>query len=289
MQKDGEQIFVFIILVCFRLFRFVRLKIYLYRGKLNATTGQNFFETVVAENVPCVVFYIILQIDKMVFIAEVPRAMNIKIFKGFEDIYPEKVDGTDFWYYGRWTPCSEAYEVPDFKNKYPGTRLYLIEYPSGKIYEPIKQEENVFLESPVFECQDNSFAILRYDFNTEVIQVLIFKPEDSDVKVLTEMPFSKVGDMINVRLVTSPFALVKHNVHGDAVDFLWPKEMHLQFEANEGLCFQNNGKLYTSKWVEDPDYREEIIIRDAETGQIIERTPGYLRRMSDDSVWKMTP
>ena len=55
------------------------------------------------------------------------------------------------------------------------------------------------------------------------------------------MAFSKVGDMINVRLVTSPFALVKHDVQSDTVDFLWPKEMHIQFEENEGLYFQNDG------------------------------------------------
>ncbi|MGO4961757.1 hypothetical protein ACTQ5X_08440 [Jeotgalibaca porci] len=214
--------------------------------------------------------------------------MNIKTFKGFEDIYPEKVDETDSWYYAQWTPCSEAYEVPDFKNKYPGTRLYFIEYPSGKVFEPIKQGKNVFLERPVYEHKDNSFGIIRYDFNEEVIQVLIFKPDCYSVKIITEMAFSKVGDMINVRLVTSPFALVKHDVQSDTVDFLWPKEMHIQFEENEGLYFQNDGKLYTSKWIEDPNYREEIIIRDAETGEILERNPGYLRRMPDGSVWKMT-
>lgn len=214
--------------------------------------------------------------------------MNIKIFKGLEGIYPEKVDETDSWYYGQLTPCSEAYEVPDFKNNYPGTRLYFIEYPSGKVFEPIKQKKNIFLERPVYESKDNSFGIISYDFNKEVIQILVFKPECSSVKVIAEMPFSKIGDMINVRLVTSPFALVKHDIQGDAVDFLWPKEMHIQFEENESLYFQNDGKLYMSKWIENPDYREEIIIRNAETGQIIERSLGYLRRMPNGSVWMMT-
>lgn len=214
--------------------------------------------------------------------------MNIKIFKGFEDVYLEKIDETDSWYYGQWTPCSESYEVSDFKNKYPGTRLYFVEYPSGKVFEPIKQEKNVFLERPVYESKDNSFGIIRYDFNKKIIQILVFKPECPSVKVLTEMSFSKVGDMINVRLITSPFALVKHDVQGDKVDFIWPKEMQIQFEENEGLDFQNDGKLYTSKWIEDPDYREETIIRDVKTGGILERSPGYLRRMSDGSAWKMT-
>lgn len=214
--------------------------------------------------------------------------MNIKTFKGFEEIYPEKVDGTDSWYFGQWTPCSEAYEVPAFKNKYLGTRLYFIEYPSGKVFEPIKQEINVFLERPSYEHKDNSFGIIRYDFNKEVIQVLIFKPECSSVKTITEIPFSKAGDMINLRLIISPFALVKHDVHNDTAEFLWPKETNYEFEKNESLDFQDDEKLYLTRWIEDPDYREEIIVRDTITGQILERSPGYLRRMPDGSMWKMT-
>lgn len=214
--------------------------------------------------------------------------MNIKTFKGFEEIYPDEVDGTDSWYFGQWTPCSEAYEVPGFKNKYPGTKLYFIEYPSGKVFEPIKQEINVFLERPIYEHKDNSFGIVRYDFNNEVIQIIIFKPECSNVKTIKEIPFSKVGDMINLRLIISPFALVKHDVHNDSVEFLWPKETNYEFEKNESLYFQDNGKLYLTKWIEDPDYREEVIVRDAITGQILERSPGYLRRMPDGSMWKMT-
>lgn len=110
------------------------------------------------------------------------------------------------------------------------------------------------------------YIVCRGDFNKEVIQVLIFKPECSSVKTITEIPFSKVGDMINLRLINSPFALVKHDVHNDAVEFLWPKESNYKFEKNESLYFQDDGKLYLTKWIEDPDYREEIIVRDAITG-----------------------
>lgn len=214
--------------------------------------------------------------------------MNIKIFKGFEEMYPEQVEGTASWYYAQWSPCLEAYEVPDFKNNYPGTRLCFIEYPSGKVFEPLKPQKNVFLERPVYDTQDHSLGIIRYDFNTETLQLISFKPEHSSMQVLVEMPFSKVGDMVNVRLETSPFVLTKHDVHNNIVDFLWPLEMHLQLEENESLSFQDNGKLYTSKWIEDPDYREEILIRDAKTGEILERSPGYFKRMPDGSIWQMT-
>lgn len=176
--------------------------------------------------------------------------MNIKIFKGFEDMYPEKVEGTDSWYYSQWTPCSEAYEVPYFKNQYPGTRLCFFEYPSGRVFEPIKQEKNVFLERPVYDYRDNSFGIIRYDFNKEIVQVITFEPESSRVKVITEIDFYKAGDMINLRLVTSPFTLVKYDVQNDRVDFLWPNQMHIKCEENETLYYQNEGKLYLTKWIE---------------------------------------
>lgn len=214
--------------------------------------------------------------------------MNIKSFRGLEEIYPERVEGTDSWYYGQWTLCSEAYEVPDFNNEYPGTRLYFMSYPSGEVFEPIKQERNVFLERPVYEKTEDSFGIIRYDFNQKIIQVLSYLPQNQDVRTLVEVPFSKLGNLNNVRLITSPLALVKHEIQKDAVEFLWPEERHIDLEKNESLYFQNEGKLYTSKWMEDPEYREEIIIRDAKTNIILERKPGYMRVMPDGFVWMMT-
>lgn len=169
------------------------------------------------------------------------QAMKVRIFKGFEDIYPERIDETDSWYYAQWTPCSEAYEVVGYKNRYPGTRLYLIQYPSGKMFEPVRQEKNVFLERPVYEHKDNSFGIIRYDFNKEIVQALIFKPECAGAEVLAETTFAKVGDMINVRLIISPFALVKYDVQRDMVDFLWPKEMTFNSKKMRACIFRMAG------------------------------------------------
>ncbi|WP_194191580.1 hypothetical protein [Clostridium chrysemydis] len=214
--------------------------------------------------------------------------MRIKEFNGVENMYLVRVDESESWYYSVLSKCSEAYEVKEFKNDYQGTRLILIEYPKGKILEPIKQEKNVLLERPVYDILSKSFGIIKYDFNKEVIELIVFNPELESTEVLTEIPFSDLGDMINVRLITSPFALVKHDLLGDAIDFIWPKKMHIQLENNETVEFKGDGKLFASKWIEDPDYREEIIIRDIETFEIIERSKGYFRRMPDGSLWKMT-
>ncbi len=216
------------------------------------------------------------------------KMMEIKTFKGFEEIYPERFDETDSWYYGHWSPCAEAYEVPAYNNQYPGTRLYFFEYPSGRVFEPLKQQPNVFLSRPVYEQKDNSFGILRYDFNKEIIQVIVFKPESFGLEIVFEIPFSKVGDVNNIRLMTSPWTLMKYDINHDTVRFLWPREAVYHLEPHETMYFQAAGKLYLSNWMEDPDYREEIIVRDAQSGQILERCPGYMRRMPDGSVWMMT-
>lgn len=213
--------------------------------------------------------------------------MEIKEFKGYEDVYPERIVGTDQWFYGQCTPCAEAYEVTAYDGNYPGTRLYLFHI-NGNIYEPMKQEKNVFLERPVYNITEASFGIVRYDFNKKIIQALEYRIHSQETIVLTEHPMSEFDDIVNVRIITDPYMLVKHDIHNDAIDFLWPIERRYQFEENEILDFVNDDKLFTSKWMEDPDYREEVIIRDKNTGEVIERRPGYMVTMPDGSRWLMT-
>ncbi len=213
--------------------------------------------------------------------------MKIKEFRGYEDVYPEKIVGTDQWFYGQCTPCSEAYEVSGFNGNYPGTRLYLFNI-NGNIFEPVKQEKNVFLEKPAYNIDRESFGIVRNDFNKAIIQVIEYRIRSQETIVLTELLMSKAGDMINVRIITDPYMLVKHDIHNDAIDFLWPIERRYQFEENESLDFMYEDKLFTSKWIEDPDYREEVIIREKSTGEVIERKPGYMVTMPDGSRWIMT-
>ena len=44
-------------------------------------------------------------------------------------------------------------------------------------------------------------------------------------------------------------------------------------------------RLYTTVWYEDPNYREEVLVRDYETGEVLERIPGSLRQMPDGQRW----
>lgn len=213
--------------------------------------------------------------------------MEIKIFSGFSDVYPEKIDGTSQWFYGQCTTCCEAYEVPGYSGKYEGTRLFLFHI-GGEVHEPIPQEKNVFLERPVYSCIQKRFGILRYDFNTGLIQAISYQPVTRETDILAELAMSDAGDLVNVRIAKEPFMLVKHDMVNYAVDFLWPLKRHFLLEENEALDYVEKDTFITSKWAEDPDYREEVIVRDLADGSVRERRNGFLAEMPDGRFWLMT-
>ncbi|MEI3339388.1 MAG: hypothetical protein V8R80_05050 [Eubacterium sp.] len=68
--------------------------------------------------------------------------------------------------------------------------------------------------------------------------------------------------------VYEPFMLVKHEIHDDSVNFIWPFRKCLHFEEHESLDFIDGETLITSKWIEDPNYREEVLWRRLSNGEI---------------------
>ena len=135
----------------------------------------------------------------------------------------------------------------------------------------------MYLEAPVYDKASNSFGILRYDFNKRILQAIAYKPDEESVEVIEEISLSEIDDLMNIRLIESPFMIVRNSM-----------------EENESIEFVENEKMYSSKWNEDLldvldyGYGEEVIVRDLETGKILERYKGYLNRMPDGIAWLMT-
>lgn len=212
--------------------------------------------------------------------------MKIKEFKGYENICPEKIDGTSEWFYCQEPNTIDVEDLLDMENDFvfEGNQVYLIHI-KGEIFEPIKKEKNVFLSEPVYNYDDNAFAIIKYDFNKKTIQIIKYDIEAYNCSVIGEIPLSKGRDLINVRILQNSYILVKHEVLENCTDILYPIEKRIQLEEYEDVFLINDGKLISSKWIEDPDYREEIIIRDYETTKIIDRKDGYISIMPNGEIW----
>ena len=52
--------------------------------------------------------------------------------------------------------------------------------------------------------------------------------------------------------------------------------------------FADGDKLYFSVWSEEPDYHEEIVVRDTDTGEIIDRFDGAILTMPDGQLWNLS-
>ena len=212
--------------------------------------------------------------------------MEYRLFKGYEEYYPEKIAGTNEWFCGI-SPSQDASDIVEYNEEAVGTRLLIFNI-DGTVIEPIKQTEKVLLEYPVYSNERNSFGLLRYDFNAEIIQMYEYFIQERKLSLLTELPLKEGGDLINLRIEKEPFMLVKTNIHEDNVRFIYPMKATFPLESNETLFCIDGKTLITTKWVEDPDYREEIITRKMSDGSIIQREKGYIVEMPNGHIWKMT-
>ena len=53
----------------------------------------------------------------------------------------------------------------------------------------------------------------------------------------------------------------------------------------ESFCSRDGDKLYFSRWFEDPDYRDETVIRRYPDGKVLEVILGSLMEMPDGQKW----
>lgn len=215
--------------------------------------------------------------------------MKTKQFHGYEKLYPENIDGTTEWFYCKqpdFLDVEDLLETPD-NFIFEGNQVFLINI-SGRIFEPIQQEHNVFLSKPIYNADDNALAIIKYDFSKECIQIVKYDIQTDSCSVIGEVPLSKGEDLINVRILQNSYVLIKHEFIEDITNILYPVEKQIQLEKNEDLFLISDGRLISSKWIEDPDYREEIIVRDFNTTEIITRKNGYVSIMPNGEIWMLT-
>ena len=79
--------------------------------------------------------------------------------------------------------------------------------------------------------------------------------------------------------------MLTRSAHDNQFQIIWPERRDFAIEDHEFFEFLEGNRLYTSVWYGDPDYREEVLVRDYNTGEVLERIPGNFRRMPDGHNW----
>ena len=197
----------------------------------------------------------------------------------------EPLQGRSEWYWGADYASNDLYEAEElFRSGHPvqKNRLILIHRLEGTVYEPVVTKPGQYLGKPV--CHNGQIVLLLVDFPEGEIRILSFREADGTTEPLAVLPLSIVTDCYNLMLETSPLLLTR-SAHDNRFQILWPERRDFTVEDNEYFAFLEGNKLYTSVWYEDPDYREEVLVRDYETGEVLERIPGNLRVMPDGQNW----
>lgn len=199
----------------------------------------------------------------------------------------DKVRGeTKEWYWAMDYTDGDLYEAEElFRQGHTirSNRLYLIHYPDGKVYEPILPVDGQYFGSPV-AYGDGNVALLVVNFIEGMIHILRFLYEQEEVQEITRLPLSRVKDCYNLMLHTSPLSLIRQSNEG-MFELIWPEQISFEIDERETLNFREGDKFYFNIWYEDPDYREETLIRLLPDGKILNRLPGDIFIMPNGERW----
>ena len=149
------------------------------------------------------------------------------------------------------------------------------------------------MENPVF-CDGVLYFIVA-DFTEKILQVVAFNTEDFEQKTIFELSMDEVPNCYNLLLGVEPLMLYRLENRGESeihdLEVLWPEKKTIKTKDRQSFLFRDGDKVYFSEWFEEeaPEYNyyEQVIIRDWETGEEIERFNGQLHRMPNGDIWRM--
>lgn len=197
----------------------------------------------------------------------------------------EPLEGSPSWYWGMDYTSGDLYEAEElFQDGHPvrQNRLILVRYPDGTVFEPVRPQAGQYLGRPV--CHDGRIVLLLADFPKAEFRIIAFDEKAGQTAVLAVLPRTIAEDCYNLLLDTPPLMLTR-SANDNKFQILWPEHREFELEAWESFCFRAGDKLYCTVWHQEPDYWEELLVRDWNTGAVLSRTPGTVQSMPDGQKW----
>lgn len=198
--------------------------------------------------------------------------------------YIQPLEGSQ-WYWGSDCCHGDLYEAEElFKQGHfvKCNRLIFIHYPEGYVFEPVCGKEGQYLGNPIF-CQGKIYMLLA-DFEDGQIQVVQLDISNSETTTVVRFSISETEDCYNLLLCGSPVMATRQSPD-DKFQIIWPDKCSFAIGETESFCYRDGDKLYFSRWDEEPEYEEEIVIRQYPDGRILQVIPGNIMKMPDGQKW----
>ena len=190
------------------------------------------------------------------------------------------------WYWGTDYTDGDLYEAEElFRDEHEirSNRLIFLHFPEGRTAEPIKATAGQYFGKPVFDQEQ--VYLLMVDFPAEKILILRWNPDTDIVEHVTEIPLSSAIDCYNLSLYAGKELMLLRQGGSEPLQIIWPEKAQFSIGERESFVFRDGDRLYFSRWEEDPDYREEVVIRQFPTGEILEVLPGVLQEFPSEQYW----
>lgn len=176
--------------------------------------------------------------------------------------YLEKFDGCSEWYWGTNYTNGDLYEAEEIYvsgKEIEPNRLIFVHYPDGTVFEPIKSDRSQYFGMPAYV--DGSIYILLVSFEEKKIRIYQCSVDMVNTVLRVELPLNTVKDCYNLKIDGNPLMLTRQGGE-NRFQIIWPDQVEFDIGVREAFYFKRDDKLYFSEWHEDPDYREEINIRE---------------------------
>jgi len=197
------------------------------------------------------------------------------------------LSGSCEWYWGTDHTSGDLYEAEElYRDGHPirQNRLIFVHRPDGRVVEPIQARPGQYFGLPVWD--GGTPVILLADFQAGEIRLMRYEDGSGEVTPIVTLPRSAVEDCYNLMPHVFPLCLTRQT--SERFQLLWPERADFAIHPAESFCFREGDRLYFSRWFEDPDYREEVVVRRLPEGKIIEQLRGSLLDLPDGGRWLLT-
>ncbi len=195
----------------------------------------------------------------------------------------EPLDTARSWYWGSDYTSGDLYEAEElFRHGHHirSNRLVLVRGEDGAVFEPVPASEGRYFGRPAKDGGD--IVLLLADFPAGELTLLRFLTEEGRCEDIVKLPLSGVEDCYNLMPHTAPLCLTRQAK--DRFQIIWPEKTDFPIGSTESFWLRDGEDLYFSRWFEDPDYREETVIRGLD-GTIRKVLPGDIMELPDGRKW----
>ena len=198
--------------------------------------------------------------------------------------YLRPLTGSPDWYWGTDYTSGDLYEAEELYRagyRIRQNRLVFVHMPDGRVAEPVRAREGQYFGLPAFD--DGAPVILLADFPVGELRLLRYHDERGEVLPIVTLPLGAVEDCYNLMPHLSPLCLTRQTA--ERFQVVWPEPADFAIHPAESFCFRDGQRLYFSRWYEDPDYREEVVVRRFPDGAVLAQYRGALFELPDGRQW----